>query len=187
VDEAEVPAVRSQVYDDITVTVEKTGWRQRRISGQVLIHAPVEVVWGLLTQYERLADYIPNLVQSRLLEHPDGGIRMEQVGILSRKFGLKVRIVLDVFEDQDNSQIEFRKHESLEFRQFVGLWTFRDATGTEEAHGHTGPCTVLAYALDVKPIPLFPISLVERKLMKDLPRNLLAIRERAQELTMADA
>lgn len=37
-------------------------WRERRIRGRVVVAADVDSVWSVLTDYDRLADFIPNLV-----------------------------------------------------------------------------------------------------------------------------
>ena len=47
--------------------VEVISWRERRIKAQISIHARIQSVWNALTDYERLADYIPNLVSRFLL------------------------------------------------------------------------------------------------------------------------
>lgn len=42
--------------------VEVISWRERRIKAEILVNADIESVWDALTDYERLADFIPNLV-----------------------------------------------------------------------------------------------------------------------------
>lgn len=42
--------------------VEVVSWRERRIKAETFVHADVETVWNSLTDYERLADFVPNLV-----------------------------------------------------------------------------------------------------------------------------
>lgn len=42
--------------------VDVVSWRERRIKARILVDADVEAVWSVLTDYERLADFIPNLV-----------------------------------------------------------------------------------------------------------------------------
>ncbi|GAB2216384.1 hypothetical protein Droror1_Dr00024157 [Drosera rotundifolia] len=44
----------------------RRGWRRlkRRIRAEIKVNANVESVWNVLTDYERLADFIPNLVYS---------------------------------------------------------------------------------------------------------------------------
>lgn len=43
--------------------VEVISWRERRIKAEISVHADVGSVWNALTDYERLADFIPNLVR----------------------------------------------------------------------------------------------------------------------------
>jgi hypothetical protein len=42
--------------------VEVLSWRERRIKAEISVNADIESVWNALTDYERLADFIPNLV-----------------------------------------------------------------------------------------------------------------------------
>lgn len=42
--------------------VDVVSWRERTIRAWVSVSADVESVWSVLTDYERLADFIPNLV-----------------------------------------------------------------------------------------------------------------------------
>ncbi|ERN08628.1 hypothetical protein AMTR_s00017p00186830 [Amborella trichopoda] len=42
--------------------VQVVSWRERGVRGWVEIEAHEETVWNVLTDYERLADFIPNLV-----------------------------------------------------------------------------------------------------------------------------
>lgn len=42
--------------------VEVISWRERRIRSEIAVNADAESVWSALTDYERLADFIPNLV-----------------------------------------------------------------------------------------------------------------------------
>ena len=42
--------------------VQVISWRERRIKAEVVVNADVASVWDALTDYERLADFVPNLV-----------------------------------------------------------------------------------------------------------------------------
>ena len=47
---------------NVNCEVEVISWRERRIKAEISVNADVESVWNALTDYERLADFIPNLV-----------------------------------------------------------------------------------------------------------------------------
>lgn len=42
--------------------VDVVSWRERRVRAEISVNADVDSVWNALTDYERLADFIPNLV-----------------------------------------------------------------------------------------------------------------------------
>lgn len=46
----------------VNCEVEVLSWRERRIKAEILVSADIDSVWVALTDYERLADFIPNLV-----------------------------------------------------------------------------------------------------------------------------
>ncbi|ABA24054.1 cyclase/dehydrase [Trichormus variabilis ATCC 29413] len=157
----------------VEIQVEKIADRQRQITARVQIPQPVEQVWQVLTNYEALADFIPNLAKSSLLEHPNGGIRLEQVGsqrLLNFKFC--ARVVLDL-EEYFPKEINFQMVEG-DFKGFSGNWCLQpyalgDVIGTD-----------LCYTIQVWPKLTMPITIIERRLSQDLRSNLLAIYQRVE-------
>ncbi|MBW4673214.1 MAG: SRPBCC family protein [Desmonostoc geniculatum HA4340-LM1] len=159
----------------VEVQVEKLAQRQRQISAKLRIPQPVEQIWKVLTDYEALADFIPNLAKSRLIEHPDGGIRLEQVGSQRLlNFNFCARVVLDL-EEYFPKEINFRMVEG-DFKGFSGSWCLEPCSLGE--HMETNLC----YTIQVWPKLTMPISIIENRLSKNLRLNLLAIYQRVEEL-----
>lgn len=50
--------------------VDVVSWRERRVLGSVAVAADVDTLWQVITDYERLADFIPNLVQRSAVFSP---------------------------------------------------------------------------------------------------------------------
>lgn len=48
--------------------VDMISWRERRIKAEISVNADIDSVWNALTDYERLADFIPNLVSRYCLQ-----------------------------------------------------------------------------------------------------------------------
>lgn len=162
--------------DGVKVQVERIAKRQRQITAQVEIPHPSELIWRVLTDYEALAEFIPNLAKSRLLEHPSGGIRLEQVGsqrLLNFKFC--ARVVLDL-EEYFPTKINFQMVEG-DFKGFSGSWLL------EPSSLDTVLGTNLSYTIQVWPKLTMPVALIEHRLSADLRLNLLAIRDRVQSLS----
>ncbi|GKB93827.1 START-like domain-containing protein [Tanacetum coccineum] len=77
--EGEVDGNGDGEIEGVEVEIEKVGRNRRRIRSKVAIDATLETVWGILTDYERLADYIPGLVVSQVLDKQTNFARLLQV------------------------------------------------------------------------------------------------------------
>lgn len=64
---------------NVTVNVTNLGNNTRKVEAKIAIHAPLEAVWEVLTDYDRLADHIPGLALSQVLERRPYGARLLQV------------------------------------------------------------------------------------------------------------
>lgn len=169
-------AVSTGVEPSVDIQIEKIAERQRQITAKIQIPQPIEKIWKVLTDYEALVDFIPNLAKSRRLEHPDGGIRLEQVGSQRLlNFNFCARVVLDL-EEYFPKEINFRMIEG-DFKGFSGSWRLEpcpcgDAMGTN-----------LCYTIQVWPKLTMPVTIIENRLSKDLQLNLLAVYQRVQQLS----
>ncbi|MBU6228962.1 MAG: SRPBCC family protein [Cyanobacteria bacterium REEB459] len=157
----------------VSIRTESSGQHQRRILAATEIATSPERVWQVLTDYDNLASFIPNLSLSQRLRHPQGGIRLEQIGsqcFLSLRFC--ARVVIDMVEEFPH-RLKFTLVEG-DFRQFQGEWRLQSAS--------TGLATYLSYELRLAPAWGMPIALIEGHICQDLTRNLQAIRDRALTL-----
>jgi len=154
---------------DVAMKLESLGGSKRRISGGILIEAPVRAVWDVLTDYNRLQEYIPNIADSRTIRQPNGRLYLEQVGVVSKRIGLTSRILLDV-EEFPYSKLTFTRVESREFLEFMGTYTL-----TQREDGNT----YLYYSLEALPLPVLPIFIVQSRIRSSVPPMLLSVRSKA--------
>ena len=158
---------------DVEVKTDKAEGRQRQISARIQIPYPTDKIWQILTDYDHLADFVPNLTQSQRIEHPQGGIRIEQIGAESlMKLKFCARVVLDMVEHFPD-RIDFSMVEG-DFKQFQGSWTL------EAVANNT--ITDLGYHVLILPPRIMPVNLIERRLKGGMVLNLSAIRLRADAL-----
>ncbi|MFK0734189.1 MAG: SRPBCC family protein [Gloeotrichia echinulata GP01] len=163
----------TDVLPSVAVQVDKIADRQRQITAKIQIPHPVETVWQVLTDYEALAEFIPSLAKSRLLEHPQGGIRLEQIGSQRLlNFNFCARVVFDL-EEYFPKEINFRMVEG-DFKGFTGSWCL-EPYSLVELMG-----TNLCYTIQVWPKLTMPVAIIEPRLTKDIRSNLLAIYHRVQ-------
>ncbi|KAF8018215.1 hypothetical protein BT93_H3186 [Corymbia citriodora subsp. variegata] len=155
--------------------VEVISWRERRIRGEISVKADVESVWNALTDYERLADFVPNLVCSGRIPCPHPGrIWLEQRGLQRALYWhIEARVVLDL-QEFANSDNERELHFSMvdgDFKKFEGKWSLKSGPRSS---------TTLSYEVNVIPRFNFPAIFLERIIRSDLPVNLQALAFRAE-------
>ncbi|MEL6468533.1 MAG: SRPBCC family protein [Cyanobacteria bacterium J06623_4] len=161
------------IASHVEISTEKRPGRERRILASILIPQPVEQVWQVVTDYERLADFVPSLTSSKLLPNSEGRIRLEQIGaqcFLRVKFC--ARVVLDMTEHFPH-KVSFSMQEG-DFKQFEGAWQLEPTDNTQ--------ATRLSYDLFVKAPLAMPTALIEHHIRHNLIVNMLAIRQRSLEL-----
>lgn len=69
--------------DGVFIEIEKLGTNSRRIQSKIEIDANLDTVWNILTDYEKLVDFIPGLAVSEVVEKKDNFARLYQVFFLS--------------------------------------------------------------------------------------------------------
>ncbi|XP_055962335.1 uncharacterized protein LOC126654164 [Mercurialis annua] len=178
----------------VFIHIEKLGWNSRRIRSKIAINACLDTIWNVLTDYEKLTDFIPGLAVSKLLDKKHNFARLYQVGQQSLPLGLKftAKAVLDCFEKEvaiftsgKRRDIEFKMTEG-DFQFFDGKWSIEQVTKSrsEEFDDSVGKEfeTSLSYFVDVKPKLWLPVHLVEGRLCKEIQTNLCCIRQEAQKI-----
>ena len=92
------------------------------VHGQIEIPVSREIVWAVLTDYDHLEKFVPQIEESRVLLHlKDGRVRVEQIAFQKFLFIKKrVRVVLDVVEEPPG-RIAFSLVEG-DFRFYDGAW-----------------------------------------------------------------
>ncbi|GMH20933.1 hypothetical protein Nepgr_022775 [Nepenthes gracilis] len=176
----------------ISIQVIKLGNRSRRIQSNIVIDASLHTVWDILTDYERLADFIPGLAVSQLLERTENYARIFQIGQQNLVLGLKftAKGIIDCYE-KDLEILSFGHRRIIEFKMIEGdFLTFKGKWSIEQYKSQTSEATrsmgrqefdtILSYMVDVEPNIWLPIRLVEGRLCREIKANLSSIREEAQ-------
>ena len=146
----------------------------RRLAGQLRTETSFDNLWKVLTDYEHLNEFIPNLKSSDLLSRNGNRVRLRQVGeqkILG--FDFSAEVFLELIEDRANGTIHFSLVKG-DFRGFQGYWNIQKLSGID--------CNSLVYDLTVQGAFWMPVRLIEQRLRQDLTTNLLAIEEAAHEI-----
>lgn len=169
-------ATDSAILQPVEIKIEKLEGRQRKVFAKIQIPYPLEQVWQVLTDYEGLAEFMPNISQSRRLEHPTGGIRLEQVRTKSfMGMNFAGRSVFDV-EEKFPNEIHYQLIEG-DMKALSAYWRLKPWSLSESKAG-----IALIYDFLILPKPILPMPLVENILSHDIPASMLAIRQRVEEV-----
>ena len=141
----------------------------RRLAVQLRSSLSVDEVWPVLTDYEGLSDFIPNLSSSTLLSRKGNLVTLSQVGsqqFLGLKFSAEVQ--LELIEHRPEGLLRFRMLRG-DFRRFEGCWRLQPVPDA----------TLILYDLTVQGCMGMPVALIEQRLKQDLSDNLLAVEKEA--------
>ncbi|KAL1364638.1 uncharacterized protein [Arachis hypogaea] len=167
---------------EVNCEVHVVSWRERRVKASISIDADIESVWKSLTDYEHLADFIPNLVWSGQIPCPfPGRIWLEQRGFQRAMYWhIEARVVLDLqefFNSTWDRELRFSMVDG-DFKKFEGKWSLKCGTRSST--------TNLSYEVNVIPRLNFPAILLERIIRSDLPVNLRALACRVENNIMGN-
>ena len=141
----------------------------RRLAAELKSSLPVQLLWDVLTDYENLSRFIPNLSTSELIQRQGQTVRLQQVGsqqLLGLRFSAQVQ--LELTEYRQDGLLKFRMVKG-DFRRFEGSWQIR-----QRPDGIS-----LLYELTVQGCLGMPIGLIEERLRDDLSSNLNAVVQEA--------
>lgn len=133
----------------------------------VLIRAPVERVWAVMTDCPRAPEFVPNLRRCRVLEQRPGGRLLEH----RMKPHALVPVLTYRFEERwrELRQIAFRRVGG-DLAELEGRWDLEPA----------GEATLVRYRVTIDPGFPVPGWAVRRALRHDIPRLLGALRDRVE-------
>ncbi len=158
----------------IEQTMEVLPQGTRRLAAQLRTPIGFDSLWEVLTNYDKLSDFIPNLDLSKIQTRDGNRIILKQVGsqdFLGLKFSAKV--LLELIEEKSAGILKFRLLKG-DFRRFEGSWLIAELPNDQGSS--------LVYELIVQGCLGMPVSLIENRLRQDLSNNLLAVEKTASIL-----
>ena len=166
----------SSTQSSVNINIKKLKGRQRHVFATIQIPYSIRQVWQVLTNYEAFTEFIPTLVQSRRLNRPSGGIRMEEVrtnSLLGINFS--ARSIFDI-EEKFPHEIYYQLVEG-DMKTFSGYWRLKPLSLSESKQG-----IELIFDFFVLPQRFLPMVLVEHMLRQNIPANMRAIRQRVETI-----
>ena len=161
-----------QGLDAIQQEMERLPQGCRRLAVQLRLNLAPDCIWAVLTDYNSLSQFIPNLLYSRQLWRRGSVVGLEQEGA-QQFIGLSFRakVELELTEHLEERRLSFVMRKG-DFRRFEGLWQLQV--------DRAGVTTSLLYELTVQGCLGMPIGLIEQRLRDDLAANLRAVEREAR-------
>lgn len=163
---------------EVTVSLKMPGPRAYAVDGSFSVVAASSTAWEVLTDYEHLGSFVPDLKSSVVRERRPGRVLLDQEAVgRFLLFARSVRVLLEVIEEP-MSRLSFRDVLGRDFETYGGRWTLL-----------AGPdgFTRVSYRLEAVPKISAP-GVVTRAALKRAARRLLdqvrqetLRRERAQQ------
>ena len=153
----------------IEQTMERMPMGVRRLAVQLRSPIPEQLFWDVLTDYENLSSFIPNLSSSELVTRSGHTVQLRQVGsqqLLGLRFSAQVLLELTEYRPEGLLRFHMLKGD---FRRFEGTWRISRVPDG---------CS-LVYELTVQGCIGMPIGLIEERLRDDLTSNLRAVEREA--------
>lgn len=151
----------------VSVSLERLqegGWS---VEGSFFVECSSALVWDVLTDYERIPDFVRSLKTSRLQGRMNGHFLLEQEARAGFFFFRRaVRVLLKVHE-RPMEKIQFEDLSLKDFTAYHGSWTLR------EEHGGT----VVDYSLQAHPAFNAPAFAEKRALRKTTRALLESVRD----------
>ena len=116
----------SEILKDVKIKIEQLEGRECKLYAKIIIPYSWSQVWQVITDYGNFVNFIPSLTKSKLINHPQGGIRLEQLrqkSLMGVKFS--ARSVFDI-KEYSNGDIYYQLVEG-DFQKFpvIGVYNLK--------------------------------------------------------------
>ncbi|HEX7085713.1 MAG TPA: SRPBCC family protein [Vicinamibacterales bacterium] len=127
-----------------------------QVAARFVVPRPAPVAVTVLTDYDRIATFMPNLTKSQVLSESGDTVVVEQEAVAKlMMFSRRIHLLLEV--RQEDGQIRFRDRSGRSFRAYEGQWRVTP-------HGETA---VIDYELAADPAFAVPGFVLKRMLERD--------------------
>lgn len=162
-----VTTLAASDHADVAVT-ERAG--TYRVTATFAITEPAEDAMAVLTDFERIPKFMPDMKTSMVVERSGAGLLVEQEAVARfMMFSKRVHLLLRVIEEA--GVIRFRDQCGKSFALYDGSWTVQPSSA-----GAT-----ITYQLDAKPSFEVPAFVLRRLLKRDATELIARIKAEIRE------
>lgn len=160
-----------QIKGEILVTLSNLENRVIGATAKIYIASHPNKVWAVLTDYDNLKNFIPRMIESKLLKDNGDEKTIFQAGRTGLFFLKKTSRIKSKVKEEYFNHIYFEKI-SGDFKVYKGEWILEYS---QEAQG-----TFLTFKSEVKPDFFAPLFITRHIQKRDIPIILEAIKQRVE-------
>ena len=156
--------------DNIKIVEIKTPDGKDGITAKMKVMGTMNRTWEVMTDYNSLKDFIPDLKVSRVIKKRGNEVIVYQEGesgLLMFKFSVSVTVKII---ERHHQSIEFTKVDG-DFDFFEGEWRGEPLSSNE---------TLIVYTLAAKPKFYAPKWVIRSMMKRDIPGRMKALREKIE-------
>ncbi|MGR3296498.1 MAG: SRPBCC family protein [Candidatus Bathyanammoxibius sp.] len=149
----------------VSTRTPKQGTWPIELTVSLFVEVPQQTLWGILTDYESLPDFVPHLEECTVVDRVKDRVYLEEV---FKCFPLTMRLDLEIKEEPPN-RVVFKRY-SGNMKMYEGYWKIDPAS----------PETSI-FTLKVKAQPDFPVpqKVLTWILRTEIPKGMLEMRKQA--------
>lgn len=156
--------------------MNETGFPSFQVNARGFVHATPQQAWRVLTDYEHLAEFVPNMVHSKILSRGPHDATVEQVSQTSFLFmSHTVRMVVHI-DERPFTALKV-KLVSGDMQYYLAHWALAKATRDDEDG------TLITYSGSLEPAfylpPLLGQPLVQAQVQKVVAAVVTEVEERS--------
>jgi ribosome-associated toxin RatA of RatAB toxin-antitoxin module len=160
---AGIPAAAAVDREPMVQVSEERG--TYRVAADFCVSQPAAVVLSVLSDYEAIPRFMPEVQSSRIIERADRRVVLEQEAVARlMMFSKRIHLVLEV--DQTPNAINFRDRSHRSFSRYEGAWHV-----VEDADG-----AAITYQVLARPAFDVPEFILKRLLKRDATRMIENLR-----------
>jgi len=130
-----------------------------RIDAEFCVAQPAAIVLDVLSDYEAIPRFMPDVKSSRIIERADGRVLVEQEAVARlMMFSKKIHLLLEI--TQTPNAISFRDRSRISFSDYEGGWRVAEGAGSAS----------IRYQVLARPAFDVPEFVLKRLLKRDATR-----------------
>lgn len=152
----------AKIHAEVFLQVTESPNGYYKVIGHFLTKSSKQSIWKVLTDYDHIGNFVPDIRKSRLIAKSIDSLTIEQESVQNFIFFKKLFYVSLKVRETPYAKIEFTDTAKQAFHYYEGSWAIKETSDYSE----------IQYVLDVRPVFQAP-DFIQKRLMRKTIKMLL--------------